>query len=221
MPTNAPPAAARTADQRRPRSGARHTNAAGSEPTAHAAARPPPARPRTAHRPTGPRSAPRARSATAPDETAPRERGRTSCRYWASASAAHGITVATARRRGGLPRIALPNRTWHTPEAAQLRRRRVRREIGHVQHRRLPAAQPPPVDHLEQRRVAERRPAIPCAASPPPSPRDHRRRRRTPAARPGSAAAGPACPRARTRAPRCSARGTPAPAPPRHAARTR
>ena len=35
--------------------------------------------------------------------------------YWASASAAHGITVATARRRGGLPRIALPNRTWHTP----------------------------------------------------------------------------------------------------------
>jgi hypothetical protein len=35
--------------------------------------------------------------------------------YCASASAAHGITVATARRRGGLPRIAFPNRTWHTP----------------------------------------------------------------------------------------------------------
>ena len=35
--------------------------------------------------------------------------------YWPSASAAHGITVATARRRGGLPRIALPYRTWHTP----------------------------------------------------------------------------------------------------------
>ena len=35
--------------------------------------------------------------------------------YCASASAAHGITVATARRRGGLPRIALPYRTWHTP----------------------------------------------------------------------------------------------------------
>ncbi len=35
--------------------------------------------------------------------------------YCASACAAHGITVATARRRGGLPRIALPYRTWHTP----------------------------------------------------------------------------------------------------------
>ena len=35
--------------------------------------------------------------------------------YCASASAAHGITVATARRRGGLPGIALPYRTWHTP----------------------------------------------------------------------------------------------------------
>jgi hypothetical protein len=31
--------------------------------------------------------------------------------YCASASAAHGITVATARHRGGLPRIALPYRT--------------------------------------------------------------------------------------------------------------
>lgn len=35
--------------------------------------------------------------------------------YWASASAVHGITVATARRRGGLPRIALPYRTWQMP----------------------------------------------------------------------------------------------------------
>src|SRR6516162_10568011 len=65
------------------------------------------------------------------------------------------------------------------------------------------------------------RPATPCAAPPPPSPHDHRRRRRTPAAQPGSAAAGPACPRARTRAPRCSAPRTPEPAPPRPAARTR
>ena len=37
--------------------------------------------------------------------------------YCASAWTAHGITAATARRRGGLPRIALPNRTWHTPRA--------------------------------------------------------------------------------------------------------
>ena len=42
--------------------------------------------------------------------------GRASSRYWASACAVHGITVATARRRGGLPRIALPYRTWHTPK---------------------------------------------------------------------------------------------------------
>ena len=42
-------------------------------------------------------------------------RGRTSARYSSSACAAHGITVATTRRRGGLPRIALPNRTWQAP----------------------------------------------------------------------------------------------------------
>jgi hypothetical protein len=36
------------------------------------------------------------------------KRGRTSCRYCSTASAAHGITVATALRRGGLPHIALP-----------------------------------------------------------------------------------------------------------------
>ena len=41
--------------------------------------------------------------------------GLTSSTYCASASAVHGITVATARRRGGLPRIALPYRTWHVP----------------------------------------------------------------------------------------------------------
>jgi len=40
-----------------------------------------------------------------------RSGGRTSSRYCPNASAAHGITVATARRRGGLPRIALPYRT--------------------------------------------------------------------------------------------------------------
>jgi hypothetical protein len=34
--------------------------------------------------------------------------GRTSPSYCRSAPAAHGITVATARRRGGLPRIAFP-----------------------------------------------------------------------------------------------------------------
>ena len=39
------------------------------------------------------------------------EAGLTSSVYCASASAVHGITVATARRRGGLPRIALPYRT--------------------------------------------------------------------------------------------------------------
>jgi len=38
-------------------------------------------------------------------------RGRTSSMYCASAATAHGITAATARRRGGLPRIALPYRT--------------------------------------------------------------------------------------------------------------
>ena len=42
-PTSARPAAARTADRRRPRSGARHTSAAGSAPKARPGARPRPA----------------------------------------------------------------------------------------------------------------------------------------------------------------------------------
>ena len=58
-------------------------------------------------------------------------------------------------RRAAPHRLAVPDMAH--PSAAQLRRRRARREVGHVQHRRLAAAQPPPVDHLEQRRVAERR----------------------------------------------------------------
>jgi hypothetical protein len=57
-------------------------------------------------------------------------------------------------RRAAPHRLAIPDMAH--PQPAQLRSGRVDREIGHVQHRRLPAAQPPPVDHLEQRRVAER-----------------------------------------------------------------
>ena len=57
-------------------------------------------------------------------------------------------------RRAAPHRLAVPHVADAQP--AELRGRRVDREVSHVEHRRLPAAQPPPVDHLEHRRVTER-----------------------------------------------------------------
>jgi hypothetical protein len=52
-------------------------------------------------------------------------------------------------------RLAEPDVT--DPQPPQLGSGRIGGEIGNVQHHRLPAAQPPPIDHLEQRGVPERR----------------------------------------------------------------
>ncbi len=65
-------------------------------------------------------------------------------------------------RRAAPHRLAEPNLT--DPEAAQLRCPRIDREVPDVEHHRLPPAQPPAVDHLEQRGVPKRR-------QPPLSPR--------------------------------------------------
>ena len=57
-------------------------------------------------------------------------------------------------RRAAPHRLAVPDLADAQP--AELRGRGVGREVIHVEHRGLPAPQPPPVDDLEQRRVAER-----------------------------------------------------------------
>ena len=146
--------------------------------------------------------------------------GRTSLTYWSNDSTAHGITDATARQRGGLPRIALPNRTRQTPKDPSSGAAGFGREIGRVQHRRLPAPQPPPVDHLERAWHPETPATIPCEASGPPRPPPRPRCRRAPAAPGGSADGAPGDPRSRPRGRRCWPHGRSAPVPPRPAART-
>ena len=103
--------------------------------------------------------------------------------YCASASAAHGITVGDRPppRRAAPHRLAVPDMA--RPEPAELRAPAgLRREVRHIQHRRLAAPQPPPVDHLEQRRVPERGQPPLAPRRRPPARRGRRPRRGTPAA---------------------------------------
>ena len=178
-----------------------------------------PPHPRTDHPPDRADIRSPARSATAPAAGTP-YRGRTSLRYCCQrlrGPRQHG-GHRPPPRRAAPHRLAVPNLT--DPEPAQLRCRRIRREIANVEHHRLPPAQPPPVDRLEQRGVPKRRqPPLPPEPGQP-TPPGRRRRRRTPAAPRGSTAAGPGGP-PRPRAPRCCPRGRPAPGAPRPAARTR
>ena len=59
----------------------------------------------------------------------------------------------------------LPLADVQRPVGAELRRLRVAMQIREIEHHRLAAAQPPRVDDLEQRRVAERRQRpLPAAA---------------------------------------------------------
>ena len=123
-----------------------------------------------------------------------------------------------ALRRAPPRRLPVPN--VQRPVGAELRRLRVAMQIRDIEHHRLAAAQPPRVDDLEQRRVAERR-----QRPLPTAPRDAidlviRMVEEPLQLRRSSTPAGPGGPRTRSRAPPCSTHGRSPPAPGRTAART-